>query len=207
MDTFLKSLYYCILGFTLLLVIYLTTALAFSPKSDALKRGFIPCTEAFVLHVSDCERGKIGCISKGLWQDTKCNLSVIADGFTAWLHGQQPTPWENYLFVPTSSAELDKENPYIGVVSDDLNDLANQRLFIEKQQQELEEAKHRALNLDKSVLTPSSDDDNAEKNGQYIKEPASTDVQSEDIDDESSIDNILPQTDSKQINKGDIDDK
>ena len=207
MDTFFKSLYYCILGFAFLLVVYLTAVLAVSPKNDALKRGFIPCTEAFVLHVSDCERGEIGCITQGLWQDTKCNLSVIAGGFTAWLYGQQPTPWANYLFVPASSAELDEENPYTGVVFDDLNDLADQRLFIEKQQQELEEAKHRALNLDKSVLTPSSDEDNAEKNGQYIKEPVSPEIQSENIDDETSIDNILPQTDSKQINKGDIDDK
>ncbi len=207
MDTFFKSLYYCILGFTFLLVVYLTAALAFSPKNDALKRGFIPCTEAFVLHVSNCERGEIGCITKGLWQDTQCNLSVIADGFVNWLYNQQPTPWANYLFVPASQAELDQENPYIGVVSDDLNELENRRWFIENQQRELEEAKHRTLNLDKSVLTPTSDEDNAEKSGQYIEETTSMEIQSENIDDETSIDNILPSTDSKQTNKGDINDK
>ena len=85
--------------------------------------------------------------------------------------------------------------------------MENRRWFIENQQRELEEAKHRTLNLDKSVLTPTSDEDNAEKSGQYIEETTSMEIQSENIDDETSIDNILPSTDSKQTNKGDINDK
>ena len=166
MERFLRLLYYYCLVLLMFVTVYMVAMLAVAPKNDALNRGFIPCTRDFVTAVSSCERGEIGCMAAGIWQDTKCNLYVIFDGAGAWLRGKQPAPWSNYLFEPKSEAEIDSENQYIGVVSQDVGVLEAQRQFLENRQKELEAAKRRGLNLDENVL-PSDD---AEPDGRFEKE-------------------------------------
>ncbi|MBP1532321.1 MAG: hypothetical protein ILA52_02340 [Alphaproteobacteria bacterium] len=133
-----------------------------SPRQDALKRGFIPCTEKFVTDLNNCQRGGIGCLFKYLGADIKCNILVVGNGFKQWISGKQKTPWSNYLFVPLTAAELDEQLPYEGNVIQDMENLEQQRLFIEQKHQELEAAKQRSLQLNQDVLlsTPETNDDN-----------------------------------------------
>ncbi len=192
MERFFKLLYYYCLGLLVFITVYMVAVLAAAPKNDALKRGFIPCTEAFVTKVSDCERGSLSCIAGGIWQDTKCNLYVIFDGAGAWIRGKQPTPWANYLFEPKAPAEIDAENPYIGVVADDVGVLESQRRFLEARQQELDAAKQRNLHLDKNVLAT----ENAEQDRKYkVEETPEPTEQTGDsnIDDEAFLEDFSEQ--------------
>ena len=152
MERFFKILYYYCLGGVVIFIAYLSIMLSVSPKRDALKRGFIPCTEEFVQSIVLCERGQLICPLGYLWQDTKCNVSVVLDGLGAWIRGKQKTPWETYLFEPVIEAAQDKDNPYEGNVIADMESLEAQREFIEARQKELEDAKNRQLGLDENVL-------------------------------------------------------
>lgn len=170
--------------------IYLIAVLSVSPKNDAQNRGFISCTKELVVQASACGRGALWCMAKGIWQDTKCNVKVVASGAKMWILREQPTPWANYLFVPAAVAELDKENPYSGVVADDVQALEEQRLFIEQHQQELEEAKHRELNLNDNVLSAV---ENAVQDAKYINDAPAENIkplEDSDIGDEVFLDNI-----------------
>lgn len=189
-DTFLAAL----IAFT----IYLIAVLSVSPKNDAQNRGFIPCTKELVVQVSECGRGSLWCMAKGIWQDTKCNVKVVASGVKMWMWREQPTPWANYLFVPSAEAELDEDNPYTGVVAEDVQTLENQRSFIEQHQQKLEEAKHRELNLNENVL---STIENAEQDAKYIEEEPAENLKTpaiSDIGDEAFLDNIEADESSSQ---------
>lgn len=161
MERFFKILYYYCLGILVVFIAYLSIMLSISPKKDALKRGFIPCTEEFVQNMVLCEKGQLICPLGYLWKDTKCNVSVILDGLGAWVRRKQNTPWESYLFEPIIEAEQDIENPYEGNVMVDMDNLNVQRQFIEARQKELEDAKSRQLGLDENVLR---NDDNAKEN-------------------------------------------
>lgn len=192
MERFFKIIYYICLFFLIFFTIYLVTVLSVSPKNDAHKRGFIPCTEAFVLHASDCGRGALGCMAVGLGQDIKCNAGVVFSGLDLWIRGKQPTPWANYVFVPVSEAELDSETPYVGVVAHDVDVLENEHKFMEKHIRELENAKHRELQLHDAVLM--SDDVNEPdlSDTDNIKETEEEAAATEDmnIDDEAFMDDF-----------------
>ncbi len=72
-----------------------------SPRQDAQRRGFIPCTEAMAEHLSGCrDDGGIGCMLGGILQNSWCELKVIGKGIKLWVSGQQSAPWSNYIFVP-----------------------------------------------------------------------------------------------------------
>lgn len=185
MERFLKLLYYYCLGFFVVCVVYLTTMLFISPRQDALKRGFIPCTEQLVIDISVCERGKIVCPLKYLWQDMQCNMKVIFDGFGAWVKGNQKTPWENYLFVPKAPAETDEELVYEGSVIKDMNDLEAQRLFIEKKQNELEAAKNRQLNLNEEVVISNPEQVISASDEELVEEVVIQEEAPADISDEA----------------------
>lgn len=152
MEKFFRNLYYLFLVLLITSVTYLAVMLYIAPRQDALKRGFIPCTEKLVTDISACERGSIGCSLKFLWQDLRCNTKVITDGFAAWVEGEQKTPWENYLFEPKSPAEIDEEIPYEGSVAHDAEEMKNQIEFIKQKQAELEAAKARNLHLNENVI-------------------------------------------------------
>ena len=151
MEKILKYLYYFCLVALIFGVLYLSTAMYLSPRQDVLNRGFIPCTKQLVFELSGCQKGKIGCPLKLLWQDMKCNIKVVGNGFKNWVAGNQPAPWSNYLFEPEMYVE-DEKNPYIGDIKHDISDLNEQHDFILKKHQELEAAKQRYMNLDTNVL-------------------------------------------------------
>lgn len=159
MEKFFKILYYYLLISFVLFVMYLSVVLALSPKKDVLKRGFIPCTEQMVLNVGACERGDMFCPLKWLWQDTKCNTSVVLDGLGAWIKGNQPTPWSSYLFEPVEEKISEDEEPYEGNVSLEMNELNLHHDFIKEKLKELEEAKNREMNFDDSVIISSPDEE------------------------------------------------
>lgn len=169
MEKFFRLLYYYVTGGIFLLVVYLCAALAFSPKTDAKKRGFIPCTENFVLSVSECESGTLGCTMKALWQDTKCNLYVIFDNLGGWIRGTAPTPWSEYFFTPVVQAQIDEEEPYEGDVVQDIEDVEKKRIFLEARQKELQNAKERKMNFPEEILVPENYTD--ESGGEYIRTP------------------------------------
>ena len=197
MARFFHLLYYYLLALLVLFVAYLTAMLMLSPKQDLQKRGFIPCTEQFVLNVSDCTRGEMICPLKYLWQDTACNTKVIFEGFGAWVKGKQPTPWSNYLFEPELSAEADMA-AYNGDIVTDMQDLEAQSQFIERKNQELEAAKNRSLNLREDVLmsTPDEmfDDTNVEKTDDVIIEEENNG----DISDEAFMEDIKTYEENKK---------
>ena len=179
MERFFKTFYYCCLVLFVTAVTYLAVMLYIAPRQDALKRGFIPCTEKLVIDISACERGNISCPIKLLWQDTKCNIAVIADGFSAWVKGTQETPWANYLFEPVALAEIDEEIPYEGSVAHDVEEMENQIEFIKQKQAELEAAKNRKLQLNENVViydpeedVPTTDKKEADKKSAVGEEKA-----------------------------------
>lgn len=184
-----KFLYYAVLSFFVLAVCYLTTVIFLSPRQDAIKRGFIPCTEKFVADLNNCQRGSIGCLFKYLGADIKCNIYVVGNGFKQWVSGKQKTPWANYLFVPLTTAELDKQLPYEGNVLQDMENLEHQRLFIEQKQQKFEAAKQRSLQLNQNVLlsTPEADSDNI---ANFTETPEPENIVQGDISDEAFLEDI-----------------
>lgn len=223
MEHFFKWLYYSVLSVLVFFVFWLVTALFISPKNDAEKRGFIPCTEKFVLHTSSCERGQISCLLSGIWDDTKCNFAIIFKGGKNWLKGEQAAPWSNYLFTPKAEAETDAENPYVGVVLEDMQNLEAQRRFVEEKQKELELAKQRKLKLNDKVLMSSPEEDNSKEDSQYIQPELKEKLQeSANIDDEAFMEDFSAEnekntqekegdasalTGQNNTNKGDKNDK
>ena len=191
MEKFFKLLYYYCLGLFVAFIVYMTIVMYISPRQDAEKRGFIPCTEELVHNLTGCETGKMSCAMGYLWDDMQCNISVVLNGFGAWVKGQQSTPWANYLFEPVTEAE--QEGVYFG--SADGSALTED--FIELKKQELDEAKMRHVELDETILRdyPEIKDRQAPEN---IDLPEDTDVTgySDDIEDEALIDGLSASSDT-----------
>lgn len=159
MDKFWRLLYFYCLGGFIAGVVYLTAMLFLAPRQDALKRGFIPCTEKLVIDIYSCERGKISCPLKYLWKDMKCNVKVILNGFGAWIKGSQPTPWANYLFEPKVQAEIDEDAPYSGNAIQDMDTLKKQIYNTKTEQDKLEKANDKQLNINKGITISNPEDD------------------------------------------------
>ncbi|MBR1600959.1 MAG: hypothetical protein IJ677_05205 [Alphaproteobacteria bacterium] len=195
MEKFFKLLYYYCLGGFVISVVYLTIMLFISPRQDALKRGFIPCTEKLVMDISYCQRGEISCPLRYLWQDMKCNAKVVLSGFGAWVKGEQKTPWANYLFSPVAQAEIDEEMPYKGSVLKDMDELNKMHNFFKEKQAELEAAKNRKLELDENVIIynpeieiPANDAEKADRKENTFDEK-SDDISQEVFEDNEWEDN------------------
>lgn len=76
-----------------------------SPRQDAQKRGFIPCTHELANRLLNCESDKkISCLFGAILRNTWCDMKVIGQGVANWFDGKQKTPWSNYIFIP--EAEL-----------------------------------------------------------------------------------------------------
>lgn len=182
MTRFFHLLYYYLLALMVIFVAYMTLMLAVSPKVDMQKRGFIVCTEQLVSDVAVCKKGSVGCPLKYLWQDMKCNTFVILDGFGAWVKGEQPTPWANYLFEP----ETIYDDEYDGDIVADMADLEAQSQFIHNKKEELKKAKSRSLNLRDDVLMSAPEDVHPNDVDTDIKqESIEEDVEQGDISEEA----------------------
>ena len=188
MNKFLSLLYYFLLGIFMLFVVYLTVMLAISPKQDRQKRGFIACTEQLVLDVAECERGSILCPLKYLGHDMACNTAVILDGFGAWLRGRQPTPWANYLFVAESLEATDEDFDSNHI--ENMDELEQQRQFIQHKQQELDAAKNRSLNLRDDVLMSAPEEILPEDEKSAVTLPDDENAPTDDISEEAFTDDI-----------------
>ena len=188
MARFFHLLYYYLLCLLVFFVVYMVIMLVLAPKHDLQKRGFIPCTEQFVLNVAECNRGEMVCPLKYLWQDTICNASVILEGFGSWIKGKQSAPWSNYIF----SAEKDGNTEYNGDVAADMADLEAQSQFTERKIEELEAAKKRSLNLREDVLLSSPenlfDGETVEQNEPVIEKKNTGDISDEAFMEEINID-------------------
>lgn len=152
MERFLKYCYYIFLFCLIAATIYMTAVMFAAPRKDALKRGFIPCTEKLVIDITDCKSGNIGCAAASLWNDAKCNIKVVAGGAAAWMRGEQPTPWSNYLFTPVYELYAEGEAAYGEETILDLADIEEKHILMQKKQNEFEDSKQRQYNLDEGVL-------------------------------------------------------
>lgn len=79
-----------------------------SPRQDAQKRGFIPCTEAMAQGMLSCPvQNKYSCMFGYILKNSWCDIKVIGRGMKLWVAGEQKAPWSNYIFTPI----LDEDNP------------------------------------------------------------------------------------------------
>lgn len=186
MDKIFQYLYYIFLTLFVTFTVYLTAVLYLAPRNDKLERGFIPCTKELVFGLSGCESGHLKCPLKLLWQDMKCNIGVIYNGAINWAKGEQATPWANYLFEPQlmTSEEIEQ---YPGNAVQDMEDIEQQHLFIERKNQEFEAAKERLLNMDSDVILYNPEEIQ-ENNLTSDKQPAEIKSAPGDIVDEAEID-------------------
>lgn len=182
MEKFFRLLYYYTLGIFVAAVVYLTLAMYFSPRQDALKRGFIPCTEQLVAELNYCARGTIKCPMQLMLRDTKCNMDVVLSGLGLWLKGKQKTPWENYWFAAVDSLPAE-------ITTNSANNLALDEEFMARKQEELDLAKQRYFNLSEKVLI--SNPETAEKIPfvQPIDE-TNLEIEAGNISEEAFLDNI-----------------
>lgn len=187
MEKFFKWLYYYCLALFTAFVVYMCLVLIFSPRTDALKRGFIPCTENLVMQLSECKRGSIGCTLRNLWQDTKCNVYVVLDGFGAWVKNKQKTPWENYLFEPVAFSASDEDLAQYSDFEKHTKELQQQYYKLEKDLQLEEKNTEKALNLDSNLLQEGSVDEKKEYDWEISEESIDNNG---DITDEAFVDEI-----------------
>ena len=104
--------------------------LLISPRIDAKKRGFIPCTEQMITNIFDCGDGAYLCILKQIIKNSSCDVKVIATGLSDWTAGKQKSPWANYIFTP----EVDVIEP-----DEDLENFYKNNPNVKKQMLELEQ--------------------------------------------------------------------
>ena len=187
LDKIFKILYGGFLAALVAYVIYMMMVLVISPKKDLKQRGFIACTRELVLNLGDCERGQLGCVLKAFYGDTACNSKVIYKGLTAWLKGEQSTPWANYIFEPQWQEEA--ENPYMGNPQKDMENMALDREFMLQKERELENIKDKALKVQESVII-SDPESQIEPEIEILKEEKEAENLSQDINDEADIGEI-----------------
>ena len=100
---FIKHHWFGIL-LSILLLAYLSLFILVmvSPREDLERRGFLKCTDDFVIKAKRCQNAK-RCLIGALLGNNLCYAEVVKDGMEAWVEGSQETPWENYLFDPKLS--------------------------------------------------------------------------------------------------------
>lgn len=126
--------------FLLIMAVYFVIVFS-SPRRDAEKRGFIPCTEEMADNILRCNDKKLSCTFWAIIDNNVCNVKIIYTGFLNWKDNKQDKPWSNYLFTPIKS----NENSMYDYIADseDLDDnqafeLAEDLEKIKKLNEELE---------------------------------------------------------------------
>lgn len=189
-DKVFKYIYFLILFCIVSTAIYLTTVLIISPKNDLQNRGFIACTRDLVLNLGECKSGETGCVFKSFYKDTSCNLGVIADGFSAWIKGNQSTPWDNYIFEPEWQEK--SENPYLSNPKEDMENMRLDREFILQKQQELENIKNGKIKANKEVIIFDPEFENIEE----IVEDEVIEDDEEDINQDITEESLIGEMDN-----------
>ena len=134
-----------ITGLVIFAFLSLFMLILLSPRQDALRRGFIPCTEEFVEDILTCEKNKVWCLLKYSAKNSWCDFKVVGIGFAKWAKGEQDHPWSNYIFIPQlptnddfdekARAEYLKNNADISIEMEELKKL-NKELEDENNQQQ-----------------------------------------------------------------------
>lgn len=192
MEKGFKIIFYTLLGTLFFGVLYLTTVMYMSPRQDAKERGFIPCTKELVVALQMCQAGSLGCPFRLLVKDMGCNIGVVGTGFADWVKGKQSTPWANYLFEPQLAEDeaLQSDEIQTGEGSE-AQSPELQAEFVRKKLQELEQAKHRQLNIQPSDLLQNPD-----------QKPATDSISEEDDEDDVAQDNIDDEANIKIVSSG-----
>ncbi|MDY6365023.1 MAG: hypothetical protein SPL73_09085 [Cyanobacteriota bacterium] len=165
-------------------IIYFAIVLVLSPKNDLKNRGFIACTKSLVINLGECESGQTGCVLSSFYDDTKCNSKVIFNGFMNWLKGNQSAPWSNYIFEPELQEK--SENPYIGNIKEDMQQIELDRKFMKEKENELEIIKNKKLKAQENVIIYDPEVEEESVYNLEIKPENNIDFES-DIDDEAAI--------------------
>lgn len=124
--SFLKHYWFGILAsFILFLGFFFFLLVLVSPRQDAQKRGFIPCTEAMAQKMLACPAGsKYSCLFGSILENSWCDIKVVGRGFKLWIGGEQKAPWSNYIFTPAVEngrsedevlQEFREDNPNLGL--------------------------------------------------------------------------------------------
>lgn len=183
-DKIFKWLYVGFLTFFATYVIYFAIALILSPKNDFKNRGFVACTKELVMNLGECESGQFTCVLGSFYDDTKCNSTVIFNGFANWLKGEQSTPWSNYIFEPDfqdMNEPIDTES-----IKEYMQQIELDRRFMLEKENELEAIKNKALKSDESVIIS----DPEVINEPTVEPESETEIEADfeqNIDDESAI--------------------
>ncbi len=165
MFKFIKKYWFAII-MAVCCILYLAVFLLvlFSPKTDKLNRGFIPCTTEMARSIlEERENGSFELV-KIIIKNTYCDAKVVGNGLVKWLKGEQSSPWANYLFEPVplfeeenaELAEFYKENPDI---EKDMEVLNKKRMELERHLLAIEEREDATTDIPVNV-----DDDNDESN-------------------------------------------
>ncbi|MBR6355815.1 MAG: hypothetical protein IKR92_03065 [Alphaproteobacteria bacterium] len=202
MEKGLKIVFWTMFGVLFFGVVYLTVVMYLSPRQDMQERGFIPCTKQLVIALQDCPTGKLGCPFKLLAEDMACNIGVVGTGAANWVKGKQPTPWANYLFEPQLSEadDVSAENKQ----SAEMDALKAQSRFVEQKLKELEEAKHRQLNILPSELLQEPEQE-PEPVAEQAEDTANT--ISDDISAETAVrfEKSAPDGNAVEVPHGEVD--
>lgn len=198
LDKIFKFIYVCFLIFVTLFAVYMMTVLIISPKNDLKNRGFITCTKQLVLNLGECESGQLVCVFKVFYNDTVCNSKVIADGFAKWIKGEQSAPWSNYIFEPQWQEQ--SENPYLSNPTEDMKNMAMEREFMLQKQQELENIKNKALNVNENVIISDPEAEISPKINKKTNNEVFEDLE-QNIDDEAKIGEINQGSKKKKTEK------
>ncbi len=141
MLNFIKKYWFTIImAFFILLYITIFILVWFSPKSDKLERGFIPCTKQLTSNILHNKEQSSLNLAKIIIENTYCDAKVVFRGFTNWINGKQKKPWSNYFFEPVYEKQTThedeelisfyKENPFL---SKDMEELNKKRIILEQQ--------------------------------------------------------------------------
>ena len=89
-----------VIGSVIFVFMILFVLILLSPRQDAQRRGFIPCTETMADEILSCPGNKFVCLLSAITANSWCDIKVVGQGFYRWVGGEQKTPWSNYIFVP-----------------------------------------------------------------------------------------------------------
>ncbi len=71
----------------------------FAPTKDMQNRGFTKCSTALYNDLKLCNRSS-WCLLQKVLINNWCNVTVVGEGVSAWINGEQASPWANYFFEP-----------------------------------------------------------------------------------------------------------
>lgn len=134
---YLLLIFFC-LFFVFVLIILI------SPHHDVKNRGLSFCTQNLINDLEDCSH-KFACSANALWQNTKCDISIIIQGFENWIQDKQPNPWCNYIFEPELPLDSYFDKEEIEEYMKEYPDTKEQIKKLNKLRKDLENAQNEVL--------------------------------------------------------------